>query len=127
MIEKVEKIISFLFLVVSLMLGLLILTSIVSFFSSLIFLKAEIFNIQISHELLDSVLYTIILLELLHLTAGYVTTVKIDPRELVLVILTAVGRKLVVLDVFKEPASNTIAAGFLFLICLYALRILPKE
>lgn len=127
MSEKVDRVITFLFLIISTMLGLLILASIVNFFASLLFLKAEIFDIQVSHELLDSVIYTILLLELLHLTSEYITTVRINPRELVLVVLTAVGRRLIVLDIFEESASNTIAAGFIFLICLYALKILPKE
>lgn len=57
----------------------------------------------------------------------YAIESRINPREFVLVVMTAIGRKLIVLDVFKEPAEHTIAASFLFLVCIYAIKILPEE
>lgn len=123
--EKEEfgiKVSQLFFLVLTVMLGILAVLSILDFFLSL---GPSSMDIVESHFLLDKILYSIILVELMHLTITYALEVVIDPRELILIILTAVGRKLIVKDLFLEPAVSTFAAAVVLLFCIYALKILP--
>jgi uncharacterized membrane protein (DUF373 family) len=125
-VEKEElgiKVSQIFFLVLTVMLGVLAFLSIVDFFLNL---DRGSMDIVESHILLDKILYSIILVELVHLTINYTLNVVIDPRELILIILTAVGRKLIVKDLFLEPALNTFAAATVLLFCIYALKILPS-
>ncbi len=121
--EMATKLSQAFFLVLTVMLGILAVFSIVDFFLSL---GISTLDIDVSHELLDKILYSIILVELVHLTLTYTLEVVIDPRELIIIILTAVGRKLIVKDLFLEPPINTVAAGVVLLICLYGLKVLPS-
>jgi len=120
--EKGERISKYFFLIITLMIGILAILSIFDFFTGI---GASSMNITESHRLLDKILYTIILIELLHLTITYTIEVVIHPRELILIILTAVGREIIVKDLFKEPPVNTFAAAFVLIICIYALKTLP--
>jgi uncharacterized membrane protein (DUF373 family) len=120
--ELGKKVSQYFFFVLTVMLGILAILSIVDFFLSLGVSSLDIIE---SHILLDQILYSIILVELVHLTITYTLEVVIDPRELILIILTAVGRKLIVKDLFLEPAVNTFAAAIVLLFCIYALKILP--
>lgn len=119
-----RKISQGLFVILSLMIGLLAVLSIVDFFLSI---GPSSLDIVESHHLLDKILYSIILVELLHLTITYALEVVIDPKELILIILTAVGRKLIVKDLFLEPASSIVATALVLLICIYALKSLPSD
>lgn len=112
------------FLLITIMITILAVLSIIDFFASL---GPGSMDIVESHHLLDKIMYTIILVELVHLTITYTLEVVIHPRELILIILTAVGRKLIVKDLFTEAAQNTLVVGIIFLLCIYALKILPKE
>lgn len=122
--ELGKKVSQILFLILTVMIGVLAIFSIIDFFLSL---SPASLNIVESHILLDKILYSIILVELLHLTITYALEVVIDPKELILIILTAVGRKLIVKDLFLEPATNTIAAAVVLLFCIYALKVLPAD
>lgn len=120
--EKGERISQYFFLVITLMIGILAILSVFDFFTSL---GPSSMDITESHVLLDKILYTIILIELLHLTITYTIEVVIHPRELILIILTAVGREIIVKDLFKEPPVNTFATAVVLIICIYALKTLP--
>ncbi|GBE18865.1 hypothetical protein BMS3Abin16_01474 [archaeon BMS3Abin16] len=117
-----DRISQYFFIAISVMIGLLAVLSVLDFFSQL---GPSSMNIEISHGLLDKILYSIILVELFHLTVTYALKAVMDPRELIVIILTAVGRELIVKDLFKESPVNTLAAAVVLLICIYALRILP--
>jgi len=121
--EFAKKISQAFFLLLTVMLGILAIFSILDFFLSL---SASSLGITESHVLLDKILYSIILVELVHLTLTYTIEVDIDPRELLIIILTAVGRKLIVKDLFLEPPSSTLAAAVVLFFCIYALKVLPK-
>lgn len=120
--ELGERVSQYFFLVISVMIGILAILSILDFLTSL---GPTATNIIVSHELLDKILYTIILVELLHLTITYALEAVMHPRELILIILTAVGREIIVKDLFKEPPINTFASAVVLLICIYALKTLP--
>jgi len=122
--EIAKKTSQLFFFVITVMLGVLAVLSILDFLMSL---SPSSMDITASHILLDKVLYSIILVELMHLTITYTLEVYIDPRELILVILTAVGRKLIVKDLFLEPALTTFAVAVVMIFCIYALKILPPE
>jgi uncharacterized membrane protein (DUF373 family) len=123
--EEIGKRVSqYLFLIITLMVGILAVLSILDFFTSL---SPTTLDIDESHILLDKILYSIILLELLHLTMGYALKVVIEPRQLILIILTAIGRELIVKDLFLEPAVTTFTIAIILLVCIYALKILPSE
>ncbi len=119
-----DKISQYFFIVISVMIGVLAVLSVLDFFTNL---GLSSMAIDISHELLDKILYTIILVELFHLTVTYALEAVMHPRELIVIILTAVGRELIVKDLFKEPPVNTLATAAVLLICIYALRTLPKD
>ncbi len=119
-----DKFSQYFFIVISVMIGILAVLSFLDFFTNL---GLSSMNIDISHGLLDKILYTIILVELFHLTVTYALEAVMDPRELILIILTAVGRELIVKDLFKEPPVNTLATAVVLLICVYALKALPKD
>lgn len=122
--ELGKKVSQFFFLILTIMIGILAVFSVLDFFLSLGPSSTDIVE---SHVLLDKILYSIILVELMHLTITYALEVVIDPRELILIILTAVGRKLIVKDLFLEPAVTTFAAAIVLLFCVYALKILPTD
>jgi uncharacterized membrane protein (DUF373 family) len=122
--ELGEKTTQYLFLVISAMIGILAVLSILDFLTSL---DPSAIDITVSHELLDKILYSIILIELLHLTITYALEAVMHPRELILIILTAVGREIIVKDLFQEPPINTFASAVVLLICIYALKILPND
>lgn len=119
-----DKISQYLFTVISVMIGILAVLSVLDFFTQL---GPSSLDIRISHELLDKILYTIILVELFHLTVTYALEAVMHPRELILIILTAVGREIIVKDLFIESPVNTLATAVVLLICIYALKALPKD
>jgi len=119
-----DKISQYFFMAISVMIGILAALSVLDFFTHLGFSSMDI---DISHELLDKILYTIILVELFHLTVTYALEAVMHPRELILIILTAVGREIIVKDLFIEPPINTLATAVVLLICIYALKALPKD
>jgi uncharacterized membrane protein (DUF373 family) len=122
--ELGERTTQYLFLVISGMIGILAVLSILDFLTSL---GPNATDIIVSHELLDKILYSIILVELLHLTITYALEAVMHPRELILIILTAVGREIIVKDLFIEPPINTFASAVVLLICIYALKTLPTD
>lgn len=122
--DVIAKVSQALFLMLSVMLGILAVLSIGDFFLNL---GAGSIDIDASHILLDKILYSIILVELVHLTLTYTLTSIINPRELILIILTAVGRKLIVKDLFLEPPTSTFASAIVLLACIYALKVLPGD
>jgi uncharacterized membrane protein (DUF373 family) len=74
--------------------------------------------------LLANILHALILVELLHLSLVYALKEVIDPQELILIILTAIGRKLVTTeDIYAQDPVVTLVLGIILLICIYGLRI----
>ncbi len=122
--DVTTKVSQALFLMLSVMLGILAVLSIADFFLNL---STASIDIDASHILLDKILYSIILVELVHLTLTYTLTNVINPRELILIILTAVGRKLIVKDLFLESPTSTFASAAVMLACIYALKVLPAD
>jgi uncharacterized membrane protein (DUF373 family) len=120
--ELGKKVSKYFFFILTVMIGILVVFSIMDFLFSL---NSKSLDITESHILLDKILYSIILVELFHLTITYTLKVEIDPRELILIILTAVGRKLIVKDLFLEPPLNTFVVALVLLICVYALKVMP--
>jgi uncharacterized membrane protein (DUF373 family) len=114
----------FLFIIITALIGILAVLSIVDF---LLRLSPGSMDIVESHILLDKILYSIILVELMHLTITYAVKLIIDPKELILIILTAIGRKLIVKDIFLEPAITTFAVAIVLLFCIYGLKVLPSD
>jgi uncharacterized membrane protein (DUF373 family) len=114
----------FLFIIITALIGILAVLSIVDF---LLRLSPGSMDIVESHVLLDKILYSIILVELMHLTITYAVKLIIDPKELILIILTAIGRKLIVKDIFLEPAITTFAVAIVLLFCIYGLKVLPSD
>ncbi|MFQ5814983.1 MAG: hypothetical protein ACE5G7_00610 [Candidatus Hydrothermarchaeaceae archaeon] len=51
----------------------------------------------------------------------------IDPHELILIILTAIGRKLITTkDIYAQGPRQTLVLGVILLICIYGLRVTYK-
>jgi uncharacterized membrane protein (DUF373 family) len=119
-----KKASQFLFIIITALIGILAVLSIVDF---LLRLSPSSMDIVESHVLLDKILYSIILVELMHLTITYAVKLIIDPKELILIILTAIGRKLIVKDIFLEPAITTFAVAIVLLFCIYGLKVLPSD
>jgi uncharacterized membrane protein (DUF373 family) len=122
--ELGKKVSQYFFFILTVMIGILVVFSILDF---LLNLNSKSLDIIESHILLDKILYSIILVELFHLTITYTLKVVVDPRELILIILTAVGRKLIVKDLFLEPPLTTFATAIILLICVYALKVMPAD
>ncbi len=118
--ELIEKLPHRLFGVIGVLIFYLILLSIQDFFGLLI-------DQAHANLLLDNVLHTLILVELLHLSIIYAIEEFIDPQELILIVLTAVGRRLIVTDLFDVDYRQTIVIGGILLICVYGLKALTEE
>lgn len=70
------------------------------------------------------IIQSLIVLELLYITINYFYLEIIDPRMLVLVVLTAVGREIIVTDIFKVEPLKIFLLGILFLISIIGIRLL---
>ncbi len=77
--------------------------------------------------LLANILHSLILVELLHLSLVYALKEVIDPQELILIVLTAIGRKLITTeDIYAQDPFHTLALGIILLICIYGLKVTYK-
>ncbi|MEE9594404.1 MAG: phosphate-starvation-inducible PsiE family protein [Candidatus Hydrothermarchaeales archaeon] len=112
-----EKVPHRLFGIIGLLILILIGMTIIDFF--------ELLAVGASQaSLLANVLHSLILVELLHLSLVYAVTEVIDPQELILIILTAIGRKLITTeDIYAQDPLTTIALGIVLLICIYGLKV----
>ncbi len=70
------------------------------------------------------IIQSLIVLELLYITINYFYLEIIDPRMLVLVVLTAVGREIIVTDIFKADPLKILLLGVLFFISIIGIRLL---
>ncbi len=118
--ELMQKMPHRLFGLIGILILYLILLSVKDFFELLI-IQAH------PNLLLDNILHTLILIELLHLSIIYAIEEVIDPQELILIVLTAVGRRLIVTDLFLVDYKQTIVIGGILLICVYGLKALTEE
>lgn len=72
--------------------------------------------------LLGDLLHILIAAEVLHLTINYTLKLFIDPRHLMIVVLTAVGRQLIVTEVVFTDSLKLLALGVVLLIVTYAFK-----
>lgn len=118
--EFLEKLPHRLFGLISILILILIVMSVLDFF--------ELFSSVASETvLLGNILHSLILVELLHLSLVYAVKEVIDPQELILIILTAVGRKIVTTeDIYAQNPFVTLVLGIILLICIYGLKVTYK-
>jgi len=118
--DSIEKLPHRLFGLIGLLILLLVGMTIIEFFDLLAHGAKE-------HVLLANILHSLILIELLHLSLVYAVTEVIDPQELILIILTAIGRKLITTeDIYAQDPLNTLSLGIVLLICIYGLKVTYK-
>jgi uncharacterized membrane protein (DUF373 family) len=90
-------------------------------------LSYEFTSIVISGEvggfmLLGDLLHILIVAEILHLTINYTLKMFIDPRHLMIVVMTAVGRQLIVTDIIQVEPLKLLALGVVLLITAYSFK-----
>lgn len=70
------------------------------------------------------IIQSLIVLELLYITINYFYLEIIDPRMLVLVVLTAVGREIIVTDIFKADPIKILLLSVMFFISIIGIKLL---
>lgn len=118
--DYVEKLPHRLFGLISVLILILIGMAIIDFF--------ELLRVGANETvLLGNVLHSLILVELLHLSLVYAVKEVIDPQELILIILTAIGRKIITTeDIYAQNPAQTMVLGLILLICIYGLKVTYK-
>lgn len=73
------------------------------------------------------IIQSLILLELFYVTITYFYLDKIEPGMIILVVLTALGREIIVTDIFSHEVDSLklLTVGILFLITIIGLKMVP--
>jgi uncharacterized membrane protein (DUF373 family) len=81
----------------------------------------------LSEESVKHVMTALILLELLALTLRFLIQELIDPNLILLVVLTALGREIIVINFHEVDYAQLIGLGFIFAITILGLYLLRKN
>ena len=78
----------------------------------------------ISEESVKHVMTALILLELLALTLKFLIQELVDPNLILIVVLTALGREIIVTNFHEVHYAQLIAVGFIFAVTILGLYLL---
>ena len=81
----------------------------------------------LSEESVKHIMTALILLELLALTLRFLIQELIDPQLILLVVLTALGREIIVTKFYEIAYTQLIGVGFIFAITILGLYLLRKN
>ena len=81
----------------------------------------------LSEESVKHVMTALILLELMALTLRFLVQEVIDPNLILIIVLTAVGREIIVTKFYEVDYTQLIGIGFIFAITILGLYLLTKK